>query len=280
MISFIGVDLGWYGKPTGVASILEESALRLSGIARLASCDELLSWIHDAACDTCVVGVDAPLVIPNATGRRRAENDLTRDFHRFHAGCHSSNLSLPFAQHVLRFSADLSARGFRHGPDAPPRATGRYQIEVHQHAATINFFGLSKIFKYKRGRRAERLVELGRLRDSMIARLPELDPPFRVDLPRIPERVNLKPVEDQIDAVLCAISRRIGGSGPESATTFMEMKLTATSSFLAHGHELKIRMDRRDVEPRPWLHQDQPRMQALLRGALRGAVSGRDRAPV
>jgi predicted RNase H-like nuclease len=60
------------------------------------------------------------------------------------------------------------------------------------------------IVKYKRGRREDRARELRRLRRLMLTRLPLLDPGLELRLPRIPGTGNLKPVEDQIDAVLCA----------------------------------------------------------------------------
>ena len=41
MSTFIGVDLGWYGKPSGLASIgLEGSDLHLRSIARLEGVDQ------------------------------------------------------------------------------------------------------------------------------------------------------------------------------------------------------------------------------------------------
>jgi predicted RNase H-like nuclease len=58
--------------------------------------------------------------------------------------------------------------------------------------------------KYKRGRRADRARELRRLRRLMLSRLPLLDPALSLRLPAIPKSDNLKLVEDQIDAVLCA----------------------------------------------------------------------------
>lgn len=205
MITFIGADLGWYGKPTRLAAIhLTLKGLHLDAVTRLAGYDQILEWIASAATETAVIGVDAPLIIPNQTGRRTAENEISRDFYRFHAGCHSSNLRLPFSHHVLRFSADVRALGFRHGPGLPARSAGRQQIEVHPHAASITLFQLRKIFKYKRGTRADRASELDRFRQCLLSRLPALDPPLPLELPKIPERGDLKPVEDQIDAVLCA----------------------------------------------------------------------------
>jgi predicted RNase H-like nuclease len=69
MNTFIGIDLGWYGKPSGLASmILEDSELRLRNLTRLESMDEILVWIQtEAGSGSAVAGVDAPLVIRNQT---------------------------------------------------------------------------------------------------------------------------------------------------------------------------------------------------------------------
>ena len=206
MGTFIGVDLGWYGKPTGLASIsLGPDGLSLRAVERLEDIDSVVGWIRSEASDAAsVVGVDAPLVIRNQAGIRPAERDLNHDFRRFHAGCHPANLGRPFASHVLEFSRRLRGLGFRHGPDITAQDRGRFQIEVHPHAATVNLFTLGRIVKYKRGARQDRARELSRLRELMLTRLPTLDPPLRLSLPEIPEVGNLKPVEDKIDAVLCA----------------------------------------------------------------------------
>ena len=202
----IGVDLGWYGKPSGLASIyLADTELDVRHVTRLQDADEILHWIEcEAGSNTAVVAVDAPLVIPNSTGIRPAERELNATFRRYHAGCHAANLGRPFASHVTSFSRRLEELGFRHGADMPARASGHFQIEVHPHAASVKLFGLDRIVKYKRGLRADRASELSRLRDLMLARLPHLDPPLSLRLPQVPQAGNLKPVEDQIDAVLCA----------------------------------------------------------------------------
>jgi predicted RNase H-like nuclease len=206
MHTFIGVDLGWYGKPSGLASIrLEGTELRLHHIGRLESVDEIVGWIlTEAGSGSAVAAVDAPLVIANHTGIRSAERDLNRDFRRFHAGCHAANLGRPFAPKVIAFSRRLEAAGFGHGALLEPRQEGRFQIEVHPHAASVSLFGLDRILKYKRGPRAARARELRRLRRLLTARLPVLDPAVSVRLPSVPVTGSTKPAEDKIDAVLCA----------------------------------------------------------------------------
>lgn len=203
---FLGVDLGWYGKPSGLASIvIGRDGLNLRNVRRLENTDHILRWIEsESAGSSAVVAVDAPLVICNFTGIRDAERELNGDFRRFHAGCHPANLGRPFAQNVLDFSRRLAGLGFSHGAGMTARQQGRFQIEVHPHAAAVNLFDLSLIVKYKRGRRAERAKELRRLRKLMLSRLPLLDPALSLRLPTVPKTGKLKPVEDQLDAALCA----------------------------------------------------------------------------
>ena len=204
--TFIGVDLGWYGKPSGLASIiLTDGELRLRSITRLEQTDEIIAWIKsEVGTGNAVAAVDAPLVIRNEIGIRPAERELNRDFRRFHAGCHAANLGRPFAEKVISFSRRLEELGFQHGANMKARATGRFQIEVHPHAASVSLFALPQIVKYKRGTRDIRAAGLSRLRRLMLTHLPQMDPALTPRLPAIPKTGNLKPVEDQIDAVMCA----------------------------------------------------------------------------
>jgi len=205
-VVFLGVDLGWYGKPSGLASIgISQGRLSLQNVTRMETSAEILAWIlNQAGSGSAVIGIDAPLVIRNQGGIRDAERELNQEFRRFHAGCHAANLGRPFAGNVLSFSRRLAALGFAHGAAMAARAQGRFQIEVHPHAAMVNLFDLTRIVKYKRGRRAARARELRRLRALMLSRLRMMDPALPLRLPGVPNAGNLKPVEDQIDAVLCA----------------------------------------------------------------------------
>jgi predicted RNase H-like nuclease len=206
MNTFIGVDLGWYGKPSGLASLaLDGSDLRLLNVERLQEIDEILGWIQsEAGPGSAVAAVDAPLVIRNHTGIRPAERSLNRDFRRFHAGCHAANLGRPFAPNVIAFSRGLEALGFAHGASLKPRQQGRFQIEVHPHAATVRLFRLDRIVKYKRGTRDQKAKELRRLRALALSRLPALDPALILRLPSIPRTGSTKASEGKIDCVLCA----------------------------------------------------------------------------
>ncbi len=206
MRTFLGIDLGWYGKPTGLASLVfDGDHLKLKSITRIEATAEILAWVREQAGDgDAIAAIDAPTVIANELGIRPCERGLNADFRRFHAGAHPANLSRPFAANVLSFSKAIRDLGFQHGADMSARASGRYQLEVFPHAAAVRLFGLNRIVKYKKGRRAEKAAELGRLRQLCLDNFPTFDPSLPLVLPEIPQTGPMKAVEDQIDAVICA----------------------------------------------------------------------------
>ncbi|MBX9599370.1 MAG: pyridoxamine 5'-phosphate oxidase [Bryobacteraceae bacterium] len=226
-MKFLGIDLGWHGKPSGLAALeWQDGELRFLEARIHKDKDQILAWVDAHSANApCGIAVDAPLVIHNATGARPAEKLLNARYARAHAGCHPANLGRPFAAYVSGFSADLAARGFRHGDRVEPQAPDRFQIEVHPHAAAVELFELPRILKYKKGDKASRMRELRKYRDLMSAVLPHLSPPLSTaDLPLVPEFANLialKEVEDRLDAILCAyIAAHYWYWGTEKNTVF------------------------------------------------------------
>jgi len=70
---FVGVDLGWFGKPSGLAAIHKtKTEFVLRAVARLEGAPAILAWIDQqtAGASDVVIGVDAPLVICFAAGIR------------------------------------------------------------------------------------------------------------------------------------------------------------------------------------------------------------------
>jgi predicted RNase H-like nuclease len=192
---FLGVDLGWRGKPSGLAAWDGREMLKLD---RLTDEAEILEWIDERAEGPAMVAVDAPLVIPNETGMRVPDRLTHVLYGRYDAGCYPANRGLPFAARVTRFSEQLQKRGFRHADRIEPRRQDRYQIEVYPHAAAVNLFGLARILKYKKGPVANRVVEMRRYRRLLASLLP-------VRLPSVPPGgAALKAAEDLLDAAMCA----------------------------------------------------------------------------
>jgi len=208
---FLGLDLGWQSGPSGLCQLVSDGwQLRLVTLQHLSGLEPVLNWIDDHIPPQAdiMAAVDAPTIIPNATGMRVPDRLAHRCYGRYHAGCYPANQSRPFAARLVAFGQALESRGLRHAPTMRPRQAGRYQIEVFPHPAMVNLFQLPRILKYKKGRLADRRAELSRLRQLMLTVLPNLEPALNIlstDLPVIPQTGRaLKAVEDQLDSVICA----------------------------------------------------------------------------
>ena len=123
---------------------------------RLGDDDAILSWIArwdaEAGADGLLIGVDAPLLVPNETGKRPCEAEIGRRFARFQAGAHPANRHI-FGDDVRgeRLVARLAGRGIVHDPYLiqPGKAGVRQVMEVFPHPAHIVLFGLARTLKYK-----------------------------------------------------------------------------------------------------------------------------------
>ena len=212
-MKFIGVDLGWKTGESGLCFLeWNNSQLQVIDITRRLSLAEILDWIenHVSSEEGAMIAVDAPLLIPNATGTRLCDRLTHKYFGRYHAGCYPANLGRPFAERTVRFGKNLETRGFNHAPSLEAQKIGRYQIEVFPHPAMIHLFQLSRILKYKKGNLAEKKTELQRLRHYIQTILPNLTPALDLtDFPLLSLTLSLtgkqlKAIEDQLDSLICA----------------------------------------------------------------------------
>ncbi len=227
---WIGVDLAWGDRaPTGLAVLDEHGRLVHLGVA--GTDQEIVDAVRPFTRGDCLVAIDGPLVVPNATGNRPAEAALNRDFARFDAGAHPVNSSRPeFAQgpRGARLAAALEV------PPDDGRPGRRQAIEVYPHAAAVALFGLGRTLKYKNkpGRDLTTLrSELLRL-TGLLADLEHADPPLQLGGPAWTAAVEavrsaarkseLRAVEDQVDAVLCAYVARFTSLRPEAVTRYGE----------------------------------------------------------
>ena len=232
----IGVDLAWgERRPTGLA-VLDESGVLLH-VSTVRTDDEVVAALEPFTRGACLVAIDAPLIVTNDTGNRPAEAALNRDFSRFDAGAHPSNLGRPGFSPTTR-GARLAARL---GLDMNPRSRRpRRAIEVYPHPATVALFRLGRTLKYKSrtGRDLERLrAEMLVLMD-LVQGLADADPPLVLDDPRAggawaalraavetaARKSDLRVVEDQVDAVLCAYIGLFSLRRPRETTTYGDVE--------------------------------------------------------
>ncbi|MDP5337366.1 MAG: DUF429 domain-containing protein [Nodularia sp. (in: cyanobacteria)] len=220
-MKFIGIDLGWKSQPSGLCCLeLIEGKLQILDIDRLEFIADILTWIDQTVepKEPAMIAVDAPTLIPNATGSRLADKLTHKHFGKYHAGCYPANQNLPFAERTVNFGLELESRGFVHAPTIDPQKLGRYQIEVFPHPATINLFNLERILKYKKGRINERRLELIKLQNYILNILPTLTPSLCTlrlcgmryahatrTFSEIPTTgAALKAAEDKLDSLICA----------------------------------------------------------------------------
>jgi predicted RNase H-like nuclease len=213
---FVGVDLAWgTRRNTGLCALDEQGAVLSSARARTDA--DIDAWLAPHVLGDVVVGVDAPVLVTNVSGRRRCEALLSSVFASRQAGCYPSNRANPnFADggrafHLAR-RHDLSI-----DPRFAPRSRVRRLLEVYPHSALVCLFALPVTLKYKRGRGRsvpERRAVFERLCD-LVQSFDTAYPATRIgrsgDWARLRSEVaeartgaDLDRTEDEIDAYVCA----------------------------------------------------------------------------
>lgn len=213
-MKFIGIDLGWRSQPSGLCCLeWIDGQLQLLDLDRKDAIADILIWIDQSVQtdEPAIIAVDAPTLIPNATGSRLPDKLSHKYFGKYHAGCYPANQNLPFAERTINIGLELESRGFAHAPTIEPQKFSRYQIEVFPHPAIVNLFNLERILKYKKGRLNERRLELIKLQNYLLDILPSLSPPLRslhlcgsfpIEIPTT--GATLKATEDKLDSLICA----------------------------------------------------------------------------
>jgi predicted RNase H-like nuclease/ppGpp synthetase/RelA/SpoT-type nucleotidyltranferase len=222
---FVGVDLAWGDRqPTGLA-VLDEDA-HLLHVSTVRTDEEIRTALTPYVEGPCLVAIDAPLIVTNPTGSRPAEQALSKDFRRFEAGTHPSNTGKPEFANGTRGARICKMLGL----DMDPRSGRRRRaIEVYPHPATVVLFGLGKTLKYKAkpGRSLDLLrSELLLLMDH-VERLVTTDRTWRDLRTRVEtatRKVDLRQVEDQVDAVVCAYVALFAERWPERTTTYGDLE--------------------------------------------------------
>jgi predicted RNase H-like nuclease len=214
--AIVGIDLAWGSRArTGIAVLGPAGELIATESVR--SDDEIDAVISPFIGGPCVVGLDAPLLVENPTGRRPCEAELTRAFGPQHAGTYPSNTGLAHFADGGRAAALARRHGLDIDATIPPQAGQRRALEVYPHSAAVAVFDLDQVLKYKAraGRTLEsRRIALDRLVELMagLASRPDLPPlktedafaGLRTEIAAAPTGAALRRLEDPIDAILCA----------------------------------------------------------------------------
>lgn len=213
----VGLDLAWSERNRTGGAALRDGRL-LTAVGDLSDDASIVAFIgnHLVGEEPVVIGIDAPLCVPNQSGRRPADHAVSLAWGRFEAGAYPANRVLLGRNGKVRgeeLALALAARfGCAQTAPIPHRGNGRYVCEVFPHPAHIALFDLPRTLKYKRkpGRSREQIdAEFVRYQ-RLLAGLREADPPLfgqetlvGADASQRRGRA-LQEFEETLDAVTCA----------------------------------------------------------------------------
>ena len=225
-MQYLGIDLAWGERArTGVALLAPDGRLVRSASVR--TDDEIAEFLGaEAGRSGMVAAIDAPLIVPNASGQRPCEREVGRLFGRFHAGAYPANRGNPAFASGPRGARLAHRFGWVLDPDVRPDDDAAVAIEVYPHPAMIVLFGLDRVLPYKGksgrdvdSRRAAFETVLDHI-DRACGPLLRLDSSGRwrtlrdrVAAARRP--VDLDIAEDEVDAILCAYLAWLWANRPD-----------------------------------------------------------------
>ncbi|MGI9135832.1 MAG: DUF429 domain-containing protein [Candidatus Nanopelagicales bacterium] len=223
-----GIDLAWGSRArTGIALTDHHGALLRSG--SVVTDDEIAAFL--AGSSPAVIAIDAPLVVTNAAGMRDCERDLSRDFRRFHAGTHPTNMGRPSMQPQPRGMRLAEQHGWRIDSSDDPSTTTPVALEVYPHSSMVGLFSLDRVLEYKArsGRTPEmrraQFIKLIDLMEQYCDRSLMLSSNARwQEISEIVDgatrQAHLNMVEDEIDAIFCAYLAWVFATTPDALTTY------------------------------------------------------------
>ena len=226
---YLGIDLAW-GEGSSSRSANRSGVVALEPSGEIVDADwtvgldETVAWIERFAMVNCLLFVDAPLLVTNASGQRLAEKQVGQRYGRWKVSANSTNLASPRLAGV-RLRERLETLGWRYsdGVAGPPGA-GRWVSECYPYTTIVGAPELgydAERPRYKRAPRGMPAAESWPLKtracDELIRRvaaLTDADPPMDlashpttrrlIDEPSPPVNAAYKQREDLLDAAICA----------------------------------------------------------------------------
>lgn len=208
----VGIDLAWGPRARTGLAVLEPTG-RLVESCTVVTDAEISEVIVRMPGDH-VAAIDAPLIVPNDTGRRDCEAEVGRIFGAYSAGAHPANRSRPY------FNPPRGARladrfGWSLDPGDRPGSGRSTAIEVYPHPAMVSLFGLGTVIPYKdkpgrdlpslKAAFAVLLDHLERVAGPVLALSDsERWAQIRTIAADAQRKSELGRLEDEVDAILCA----------------------------------------------------------------------------
>ncbi len=217
-MQFIGLDLAWSARnKTGAAMIVGNAdGGELITTRLLHDDDEIIEFVLEHAQDgPALVTIDAPLWVPNATGRRPAEAEIGAAFRPYRLAAYPANRTKLVVNNVVRGEAlvgRLQAYGFVHHAEVAALQPVRQIVEVFPHPGMIAIFDLPRPLPYKArphrtlSDRHAAFQQFQALIKSLETATPKLESTEQLLAQNVHELgpTALKQYEDKLDGVMCA----------------------------------------------------------------------------
>ncbi len=236
---FIGIDLAWSKKNGSGIAILEgdhkQAKLICSDV--LTTDEEIISYIKTKTKDKpAIIAIDAPLIVPNETGRRYAEELTGKLFRRFDAGAHPSNRQrLSLWSGTIRgeeISKVFEKEKFVQDPYIKKHKICKIFFEVYPHPSMVVLFNLKRILRYKAKPKRDynfRYKEFEKYIKALKAL--EKNNPSLILTKEILEKEfcslraqKLKDFEDLLDGIFCAYLAYYAWTKPENCVVLGDLK--------------------------------------------------------
>jgi len=205
---FIGIDLAWGEKNLSGFSvaIVSGKKLKILDSKLLLSIDEIVQEIQIYSQYRVLIGIDAPLVVPNESGNRDIEKNFNRDFAQYRISMLPVNQKLltKYTQNIrsVELFEKLSELGFQRDFQATKTV-----FEVYPHSTIATLFHNNKILPYKRkkGRDTAFIKEQMGIYQKYLKREFTTHEILKVDLSLLRGKA-LKEYEDILDSLTCVLS--------------------------------------------------------------------------
>ncbi|GAB2984423.1 DUF429 domain-containing protein [Frigoribacterium salinisoli] len=236
----LGVDLAWgegtAARPpaeTGLVVLDADGSVLDAGWAR--GLDAVHAWITAWVVPGSVVAVDAPLLLPNATGMRPGEREVGRGYGRWHVSANASNAGMRW-QAGRRLRERLEQDGLAYDDGLAPHPSGTTTLfECYPYTTLVGTEELGYDDRRPRYKRPDRSLPLAERRaaravacDDLLARLGRLDaatPPLRLASHPVTRALLDEPSplvdraykhrEDLLDAAVAAWTAALRRDAPE-----------------------------------------------------------------
>lgn len=238
-MKFIGIDLAWSDNNTSGFAAIEgnrkRGSLIYSGIVD--SDRDIIDRTNDLVKESnALIAIDAPLIVPNMTGRRKAEELVGNLFRKYNAGAHPSNRerlsSWTGSIRGEEISKLLRKNGFSHDPYLKRFEKSRKFFEVYPHPSMVVLFNLEHILQYKAKQNRDYKTRYNAFKDyqSCLKGLKNAGPSLNIPKGIAARKIEalkgkeLKRYEDTLDAIFCAYIAYYCWANPNKCAVLGDMQ--------------------------------------------------------